>query len=188
MLYAILRLRTSGRRALVFVNSIDSGYRVKLFLDAFGIRSAVLNSELPSASRAHILSGYNRSVFDTLIATDEALMENSEGASETTETGEETAATAAAAAPVEESGKGKKRKQRKDAESAAAAAAAATTETDKLEEEKEEEGATNTAQQGTKKPKRKKDVEYGVSRGIDFKGVDLGMFRYSFLVAVVCFG
>lgn len=78
LLYSILRLRTGGRRALVFVNTIDKGYKLKLFLDAFGVRNAVLNSELPSASRSHILSGYNRGVFDTLIATDEALIDNEE--------------------------------------------------------------------------------------------------------------
>lgn len=78
ILYAVLRLRTGGRRSLVFVNSIDHGYKVKLFLDNFGIRAAVLNSELPATSRAHILSSYNRGVCDILIATDEALIDQTE--------------------------------------------------------------------------------------------------------------
>ena len=160
----------------MFVNSIDNGYRVKLLLDAFGIRSAVLNSELPAASRANILSGYNRSVFDTLIATDEALMETGEAAAETSEPTEtldadDSAAAAAAAASVEESGKGKKRKQKKEAAAAAAAAAADDV---KVAEEDDTASGASAAQGTGKKLKRKKDVEYGVSRGIDFKGVDLG--------------
>lgn len=52
---ALLRLGSVRRKVLVFVNSIDSGYRLRLFLEAFGIRSAVLNSELPLNSRHHIL-------------------------------------------------------------------------------------------------------------------------------------
>eukprot|EP00891_Asterochloris_glomerata_P006955 jgi/Astpho2/6955/e_gw1.00107.46.1_t len=71
---ALLRLGSVRRKVLVFVNSIDSGYRLRLFLEAFGIRSAVLNSELPLNSRHHILQarlGFNRGLFDYLIATDD---------------------------------------------------------------------------------------------------------------------
>ena len=42
-------------QVLVFVNSADSGMRVRLFLEAFGVRSAVLSAELPLNSRHHIL-------------------------------------------------------------------------------------------------------------------------------------
>ena len=37
------------------MNAIDTGFKLKLFLEKFGIRSAVLNSELPQNSRQHIL-------------------------------------------------------------------------------------------------------------------------------------
>ena len=50
---ALLRLGSVRRKVLVFVNSIDSGYRLRLFLEAFFIRSAVLNSELPLNRRHH---------------------------------------------------------------------------------------------------------------------------------------
>lgn len=42
-------------QVLVFVNSVDAGIRVRLFLEAFGVRAAVLNAELPLNSRHHIL-------------------------------------------------------------------------------------------------------------------------------------
>lgn len=39
----------------MFVNSADAGMRVRLFLEAFGVRAAVLSAELPLNSRHHIL-------------------------------------------------------------------------------------------------------------------------------------
>lgn len=67
---AFLRLNLVPRKALIFVNDVDFGVRLKLFLERFGIRSAVLNAELPVASRQHILHSFNAGIFDILIATD----------------------------------------------------------------------------------------------------------------------
>ena len=36
---------------LVFVNDVNEGVRLRLFLEAFGIRPALLNAELPLNSR-----------------------------------------------------------------------------------------------------------------------------------------
>lgn len=44
-------------------------YRVKLFLESFGVKAALLNAELPLNSRSHILHAFNRGLFDHLIAT-----------------------------------------------------------------------------------------------------------------------
>lgn len=52
---ALLRLGLVRKKVLLFVNSIPEGFRLRLFLEAFGIRSAVLNAELPLNSRHHIL-------------------------------------------------------------------------------------------------------------------------------------
>lgn len=60
---------------MIFVNDTDRGYRVKLFLEKFGIKSGVLNSELPFNSRYHAVQEFNRGVFDYLIATDESGLE-----------------------------------------------------------------------------------------------------------------
>jgi superfamily II DNA/RNA helicase len=56
---------------LLFVNSVDSGVRLRLFLEAFGVRTALLNAELPANSRSHILAAFNSGAFDFLIATDD---------------------------------------------------------------------------------------------------------------------
>lgn len=44
----------------MFVNSADSGMRVRLFLEAFGVPAAVLSAELPLNSRHHILQARPR--------------------------------------------------------------------------------------------------------------------------------
>ena len=52
-------------------NNYSGSYRVKLFLEQFGIRSCVLNSELPVASRLPIVDEFNKNVYNILIASDE---------------------------------------------------------------------------------------------------------------------
>ena len=59
-------------KGLFFVNSTNGGYRLKLFLEQFHIRSAVLNAELPLHSRLNIIEQFNIGNFDYLIATDES--------------------------------------------------------------------------------------------------------------------
>lgn len=59
-------------KGLFFVNSTDGGYRLKLFLEQFHIRSSVLNAELPLLSRISIIDQFNAGNFDYLIATDES--------------------------------------------------------------------------------------------------------------------
>ena len=71
-LYTALRLRVLHGRMLWFVNEVASAYRLKLFLDRFGISSAVLNADLPARSRAHCVAQFQAGLFDLLIATDEA--------------------------------------------------------------------------------------------------------------------
>ena len=70
VLYVFLKLGLLKGKGLFFVNSIDAAYRLKLFLELFHIRSAVLNSELPLQSRLHILEHYNVGNFEYLICTD----------------------------------------------------------------------------------------------------------------------
>jgi ATP-dependent RNA helicase DDX56/DBP9 len=59
-------------KGIFFVNSTDGGYRLKLFLEQFSIRSSVLNAELPFRSRLNIIEQFNVGNFDYLIATDES--------------------------------------------------------------------------------------------------------------------
>ncbi|KAL6179010.1 hypothetical protein ACLB2K_050526 [Fragaria x ananassa] len=68
---SLLKLELVQKKVLIFTNTIDTSFRIKLFLEKFGIRSAVLNSELPQNSRIHILEEFNAGLFDYLIATDD---------------------------------------------------------------------------------------------------------------------
>ena len=70
VLYVFLKLGLLQGKGLFFVKSTDAGYRLKLFLQLFSIRAAVLNAELPVASRLHIIEQFHLGNMDYLIATD----------------------------------------------------------------------------------------------------------------------
>ena len=72
LIYVILKLNLIRGKILIFVNDLDRGYRLKLYLQNFGIRSCMLNSELPLNSRLHIVDQFNKNVYHLLIATDES--------------------------------------------------------------------------------------------------------------------
>lgn len=69
--YVILKLKLITGKVLIFVNSTDRCYRLKLFLEQFGIKSCVLNRELPLNSRVHAVQEFNKGVYDVIVATDE---------------------------------------------------------------------------------------------------------------------
>lgn len=52
---ALLKLNIVRRKVLIFANTINNGFRVRLFLESFGIRSALVHSEQPMNSRHHML-------------------------------------------------------------------------------------------------------------------------------------
>ncbi|KAL7920680.1 DEAD domain-containing protein [Trichoderma austrokoningii] len=121
LIYVIFKLQLVKGKCIIFVADIDRCYRLKLYFEQFGIRSCILNSELPVNSRIHVVEEFNRNVYDIIIASDEKeVLGNEEKAEEEEEQDEEN---------EEESRPKKKRKAAKG------------------------------------------DVEYGVSRGIDFKNV-----------------
>ena len=70
VLYVFLKLGLLQGKGLFFVASTDAGYRLKLFLQLFHVRAAVLNAELPVHSRLHIIQQFHLGVVDYLIATD----------------------------------------------------------------------------------------------------------------------
>lgn len=71
LIYALFLLKLIKGKTIVFVADVERSYRVKLFLEQFSIRSCVLNSELPLASRLHIVEEFNKNIYDILIASDE---------------------------------------------------------------------------------------------------------------------
>ncbi|WEW57108.1 ATP-dependent DNA/RNA helicase [Emydomyces testavorans] len=69
--YVIFKLQLIKGKCIIFVGDIDRSYRLKLFLEQFGIKSCVLNSELPVNSRIHVVQEFNKGVYDIIIAADD---------------------------------------------------------------------------------------------------------------------
>ncbi|BHF59983.1 Probable ATP-dependent RNA helicase ddx56 [Sparganum proliferum] len=46
-------------------------FRLRIFLEEFGVQTVILNSELPVATRCHTVQQFNRGLYDYLLATDE---------------------------------------------------------------------------------------------------------------------
>ncbi|XP_004414106.1 PREDICTED: probable ATP-dependent RNA helicase DDX56 isoform X1 [Odobenus rosmarus divergens] len=70
LLYALLKLSLIRGKSLLFVNTLERSYRLRLFLEQFSIPTCVLNGELPLCSRCHIISQFNQGFYDCVIATD----------------------------------------------------------------------------------------------------------------------
>ena len=71
LIYAMLKLQLIQGKSIIFVNSVDRCYKLKLYLEQFAIKSCLLNSELPVNSRCHIVQQFNDGIYDILIASDE---------------------------------------------------------------------------------------------------------------------
>eukprot|EP00560_Eucampia_antarctica_P002803 CAMPEP_0197836864 /NCGR_PEP_ID=MMETSP1437-20131217/30318_1 /TAXON_ID=49252 ORGANISM="Eucampia antarctica, Strain CCMP1452" /NCGR_SAMPLE_ID=MMETSP1437 /ASSEMBLY_ACC=CAM_ASM_001096 /LENGTH=733 /DNA_ID=CAMNT_0043443399 /DNA_START=52 /DNA_END=2253 /DNA_ORIENTATION=+ len=131
VLYVFLKLGLLKGKGLFFVNTTDGGYRLKLFLEQFHIRSAVLNAELPLHSRLNIIKQFNVGNFDYLIATDES-------------------SDVTAGADVDEDDSDEDMEGNND---------------------DEQQKKKSKRKKKRQKQSKKKDSEYGVSRGLDFRGV-----------------
>ncbi|KAJ1666465.1 ATP-dependent DNA/RNA helicase [Coemansia sp. RSA 1813] len=153
--YVILKLRLIAGKCILFVNDIDRSYRLKLFLEKFSIKTCVLNSELPLNSRYHIVEEFNRGVYDYIIATDESdkMGEGDTKADEASDDDNKNEDNEnednAKEEPIDKEGSEK------------------TT----LEKEAPEKSVKKDKEASKKRKRRNHDKEYGVSRGIDFKGV-----------------
>ncbi|KAF3026826.1 ATP-dependent DNA/RNA helicase [Neopestalotiopsis sp. 37M] len=113
--YVMYKLQLIKGKSIIFVADVDRSYRLKLFFEQFGIRSCILNSELPVNSRLHVVSEFNRNVYDIIIASDENEVigdEETPVQEDADEDGETTGKTKKAEAPP----KKKKRKSPKDQE------------------------------------------------------------------------
>src|SRR5205814_10396684 len=69
--YVIFKLSLIKGKCIIFVEDVDRSYRLKLFLEQFGVKSCVLNSELPVNSRIHVVQEFNKGVYDIIIAADD---------------------------------------------------------------------------------------------------------------------
>ncbi|KAF1792001.1 P-loop containing nucleoside triphosphate hydrolase [Phytophthora cactorum] len=181
LLYALLRLGVVSGKVIFFVNSTDAAYRLKLFFEQFVIKSAVLNAKLPHNSRQHIIEEFNRGLFDYLIATDDSVDrdevgdededdEGEEGDEEVGDAGEEKSDVESEAEEEDEE-KDSDKEEGDDSEKEDDEAI----DSDKEEASDNEEDSDNDEQQEKKtvgaKRGRADDESYGVSRGVDFRGV-----------------
>ncbi|SPO28298.1 probable ATP dependent RNA helicase of the DEAD-box family [Ustilago trichophora] len=152
LVYVILKLKLIRGKAILFVNELERGYRLKLFLEKFGLRACVLNAELPINSRYSIVEEFNKGRFDYIVATDEptGLAPGSdEESDDDQEAAEEEETSDVDGEAAEEEGSSKKRKFDKD--------------TGKK--------ASKKSKQNQRKSKTSSGGEYGVSRGVDFLNV-----------------
>lgn len=145
LVYVILKLKLIRGKAILFVNELERGYRLKLFLEKFGLRACVLNAELPINSRYSIVEEFNKGKFDYIVATDEPTGINKEvekgSDDESADEGED----------IAEDAKDDSTKKRKSG----AAEGKAAGKKAKREGKKGSAGA----------------AEFGVSRGVDFVNV-----------------
>ncbi|KAF1328282.1 Atp-dependent RNA helicase dbp9, partial [Globisporangium splendens] len=191
LLYALIKLGVIHGKVIFFVNTTEAAYRLKLFFEQFIIKSAVLNAELPHNSRQHIIEEYNRGLFDYLIATDDSVDRDvGEGSDDEEEEDDD----------VEEEGEddeedGEQPEDDEDAEVEADDDEDVEVEADSEAEDNEDEdddnmdeddedateddadGDDESDRPAAKKSakgsnKRKRDESYGVSRGVDFRGVN----------------
>jgi ATP-dependent RNA helicase DDX56/DBP9 len=76
LLYALVKLRLIRGKMIIFVNTVDRCFKLKLYLEQFGIPSCILNSELPVRCRCQIVSQFNEGLYDIIIAADEVALED----------------------------------------------------------------------------------------------------------------
>ncbi|KAK3636170.1 ATP-dependent DNA/RNA helicase [Elasticomyces elasticus] len=174
LLYTLLKLQLIKGKVIVFVADTDRAYRVKLFLEQFGIRSCVLNSELPVNSRLHAVEEFNKGVFDVVVASDER---------EVVGDGTSTVRRKRKRAAVEREEEAEAEAEMKE-EEAETVDVPEDVEVDEEIAEAEEDGdgddtavsapVPKPATATTKLRRRRhpaKDKEFGISRGIDFRNV-----------------
>ena len=154
LLFAIFKLQLIKGKTIVFVGDIDRCYRVKLFLEQFGIKSCILNSELPVNSRIHVVEEFNKGVYDIIVASDEQEIFGNDDRPTKKKRNTDGA----------EGVEGTEREAFVNGDSTTDGQQMA--DTDKHDVEQEALSAPPR-----KKRKHNRDPDYGISRGIDFKNV-----------------
>ncbi|EFQ99407.1 ATP-dependent RNA helicase DBP9 [Nannizzia gypsea CBS 118893] len=140
--YVIFKLQLVKGKCIIFVGDVDRCYRLKLFLEQFGIKSCILNSELPANSRIHAVQEFNKGVYDIIIAADDQ----------------------------EVIGKVESKKEPVGSEDATVTDAVAEESKD-LSDPEEVEEKPAPSNKNKKRKKSGKEKDYGISRGIDFQDV-----------------
>ncbi|ETN39392.1 uncharacterized protein HMPREF1541_05615 [Cyphellophora europaea CBS 101466] len=71
LVFVIFKLRLVRGKTIIFVDDLDRSYRLKLYLEQFGLNACILNSELPVNSRLHVVQEFNKGLYNILIAADD---------------------------------------------------------------------------------------------------------------------
>ncbi|CAG8973503.1 hypothetical protein HYALB_00002828 [Hymenoscyphus albidus] len=116
LLYVIFKLQLIKGKCIIFVADIDRCYRLKLYLEQFGIRSCILNSELPVNTRIHVVEEFNKNVYDIIIASDEHEVLGDEETPKVKEVNEDVAEGEKVEAAPKQPSKKKRRTVEKDKE------------------------------------------------------------------------
>ncbi|OJJ76288.1 hypothetical protein ASPBRDRAFT_170083 [Aspergillus brasiliensis CBS 101740] len=139
--YVIFKLQLIKGKVIIFVGDIDRCYRLKLFLEQFGVKSCVLNSELPVNTRIHVVQEFNKGVYDIIIAADDQ----------------------------EVLGSKSKKAKNADADEQAEEATGIMGSSD--DEEEVEDDKSKSKRPDKRRKLTAKEKDYGISRGIDFQNV-----------------
>ncbi|KAG8854584.1 ATP-dependent DNA/RNA helicase [Tulasnella sp. 330] len=170
--YVILKLKLIKGKCILFVNSVDRSYRLKLFLEQFSIKSCVLNSELPLNSRYHVVQEFNRGVYDYIIATDESSEVPDANGSSFGEAGPSTTVSTEDNGPQEQETKQDPREPPVVSETTDD-----SSDPKSKKRQREPEAPSEELSRGHQKKQKQKgkgknrDAEYGMSRGVDFVDV-----------------
>ncbi|KAJ5943663.1 hypothetical protein N7516_003831 [Penicillium verrucosum] len=140
--YVIFKLQLIKGKVIIFVADVDRCYRVKLFLEQFGLKSCVLNSELPINSRIHVVEEFNKGVYDIIVAADEQAVLGVT--------------------------KSKKSREVKDADEEEAKEEMGSSED---EEAVDESGKGKKPETKKRRKMTSKEKDYSIARGIDFQNV-----------------
>ncbi|OAX82362.1 ATP-dependent RNA helicase DBP9 [Emergomyces africanus] len=150
--YVIFKLQLVKGKCIIFVGDVDRCYRLKLFLEQFGIRSCVLNSELPVNSRIHVVQEFNKGVYDIIIAADDQEVLGELPKISKRPKNQASKSDQGSKDPEQENGEGEGSKTSKN----------------NIQDSSEEEAEARPS----KRPKKStKEKDYGISRGIDFQDV-----------------
>ncbi|PWN49776.1 DEAD-domain-containing protein [Violaceomyces palustris] len=175
LVYVILKLRLIRGKCILFVNDVDRCYRLKLFMEQFGLKACVLNAELPINSRFHIVQEFNKGVYDYIIATDESSIKTAEkddGQEEEEEEEEEEEKE-----KEEDDGQDEKaadkvaEAEKEDSQGSEAEDGDASKKKKRKRKDSDDTGKEKRRRNGSARRKSSSSAEYGVSRGIDFVAV-----------------
>ncbi|KAF8381387.1 hypothetical protein PRIPAC_70529, partial [Pristionchus pacificus] len=70
ILLSLFKLKLVVGKTIIFVNTVDRCYRLALFLQAFRLKSCILNAAMPSNSRCHVIAQFNKGDYPIVIASD----------------------------------------------------------------------------------------------------------------------